>query len=279
MIKNKLDIAENPFFIKYAQTALGKIFIIAIFTLLISIIPLYPIPWQQTIFITIVMISFKPQYRHLCLFVSVLCLLLQGLSNKFQPDWQLFRINYLYLLFENDYLPDFTLIHIKYIDLLIMLLCSETLIFMVRRFRQYTLFQYPITISYLAIFVLMLIAVYAPFTAIQRYLFWSFIILYTHYFWFIGYTLLEAKLGTPRNYLLDYGRYLPVWGFNALPYGKGSIYLQKVESHTPADFAVTQLKAIKLGFWALILHFLMDGMAEMQQQFQIPTLSERNHAI
>jgi hypothetical protein len=273
MLKNCIGIDKNPLFIKFAQTALGKLCMIAIFTLLIYNVPLYPSTWQEIIFVAIVIISFKPQYRHLCLFVGMLCLIFQGLSNNFQPDWQLFRINYLYLIFDNEVTTHFTLVNIKYTDLILMLVFSETLIFLMHRFRRVSIFNYPITISYLFIFSLMLVAIYYPFIPMHRYLLWSFIIIYSHYFWFIAYTLLEIKLGEKRDYILDYARYLPIWGFTALPYGKGSRYLRRTESITSEDFAITQLKAIKLAFWALILNFLLNGMTAAQHYFQIPTLS------
>ena len=132
--------------------------------------------------------------------------------------------------------------------------------------------SFPIAISYLFILCLILFACSTNLTKVSFFSLWSFIIIYIHYFWFIAYTIAERRILATRDYLLDYGRYLPIWGFTILPYGKGSIYLRKVESFTPVDFAITQLKAVKLAFWAFLLNYGWMLMNYGQSYFHIPTL-------
>jgi hypothetical protein len=136
--------------------------------------------------------------------------------------------------------------------------------------------QYPITLSYLFILTLILIACYGHLSYVHALFLWSFITVYNHYFWFIGYTILEKKISKQRDYVLDYGRYLPIWGYTALPYGKGSIYLRKVEAKTKEEFAIAQIKALKLSCWAFLLHILLTYMHHFESYFQIPTL---DHAL
>jgi hypothetical protein len=274
MIRNLLAIERNPVFIKYAQVPLFKIFMILLFWVFISFSDVYQPEWQKIAVLTIFFASFFPKYRYIWIFCGMLSLMLQNLLIRPEPDWVIFRANYLFLVYKNNVKNYFSIAEIKYFCIFLMLLISETQIFFTSRFQQFRLFRYPITISYMFLLGLILTASSGWFTQLQTFLLWSFIAIYDHYYWFVAYTLHECLIIKKRNYLLDYGRYLPVWGFTLLPYGKGSLYLMQVEAKNSEELAVTQLKGMKLALWALILYFVLQYYYQAEDYLKIPHLHQ-----
>jgi hypothetical protein len=273
MLGNLIAIDKNPIFIKFAETLFGKLILIFFYSLIILNIDSYSITWRQVGVVTILFISIMPKHRYLWLFIGMLCLLFQGSAIRPQIDWVITRMGYLLYNYEIGSDSYLSLYNIKNIDTLCMLLVSETLIYLGWRFHKFKITHYPVTISYIFLIALMCIACYAPLSKLHIIMLWFFINIYNHYFWFVGYTLIETPLIKHRNYLLDYGRYLPVWGFTTIPYGKGSIYLKEVESTTRKEFAITQLNGLKLAVWALILFFVFKGMGRVYNYYNIPDLN------
>lgn len=272
MMKRIFSIDENPDLIKYAQAPLFKLLIIGIFWLCIYFGEAYPSDWQHIAIIAIFFVSFFPKYRYIWILCAMITLMLQTMLIRSEPDWTVFRANYLYQVYKHKYKDFIGPVSIKYICIFLMLVVSETHVSFVKRFQRFTLFQYPITTSYIFLFGLILLATSGKMDQIYSLLLWAFICIYDHYYWFIAYTLHECLITKKRNYLLDYGRYLPVWGFTLLPYGKGSIYLRQTESRNTQEMAITQLKAIKLAFWALILSYALKYYYIGEDYFKIPHL-------
>jgi Ca2+/Na+ antiporter len=274
MLIKSLDIDKNPKLITFTQKTWGKITLAFIYAIILSFINIYPMHWKEIIIITIFLTSFIPQYRYLWIFIGMMCLLVDGSLIKYEPDWLLFKANYFFHALENGYGKDAHPVFIKYIDILLTLIISESIIFFTRNFQRLNLMHFPITISYIFIFILIIVANQGSLTHINTLYLWSFIIVYNHYFWFTGYTMLESRMHTKRNYLLDYGRYLPIWGFTELPYGKGSVYLSHVAAKSAEELAVTQLKGLKLGVWALILYGVLLLNFKFDDHFGVPTMHE-----
>ncbi|MES2218501.1 MAG: hypothetical protein V4501_08810 [Pseudomonadota bacterium] len=277
MLKNIFPIDQNPTIIYFAQRPFFKIILVLIFAFFMANTNIFPVLWRNVAIATVAVITFLPKYRYIILFCGMFCLLLNNLLIKEQPDWVLFRANYLFEIFRNNSDNYFGTAVIKYIDLALMIVISETLIFLVTYYNRFRIFRYPITLYICLIFSLILVAALAPLTKMQGFLLWSYIAVMNHYFWFVGYTLHESRFTNKRNFLLDYARYLPVWGFTALPYGKGSIYLQQVEAKNSEEFAVTQLKGIKLIWWAFILYCLLHLYYQFEDGFKMPKLMEALH--
>lgn len=265
-------IEKNPTAIRLAQTFLGKLVIITLFVLIIHFTPLYPVSWQVTITLVLLFTSFFPQYRYLSLFVGMFSLMLNGMLIRISPDWYFFINLYIYSMY-NDVIEIYSsTATMRYLNIFLMLVISECLIYCVRHYQNIKLFRYPITVSYLFVYLLIGMAAYAHLEQTSKMYLWSFILVYVHYFWFIAYTLQEAKLGEQRDFLLTYARYLPIWGYTLIPYGKGSIYLKHVEAKTPEELAIIQIKALKLAFWALLIYFLYAYVTHLQKTWQIPNL-------
>jgi hypothetical protein len=272
MLCKLLAIDENPRLIRFAETLFGKLILIFFYSLLILNIDSYSIVWRQVGIVTILFISLMPKHRYLWIFIGMICLLLQGSSIRPQVDWVVTRMTYLLYTYDMNYVNPPPMSYVKNMDILCMLLISETLIYLSRRYHKFKLAHYPITISYIILIGLILTATYAHLFKFYSILLWSFISIYNHYFWFVGYSLIEAPHIKERNYLLDYGRYLPVWGFTTIPYGKGSITLKQVEAQSSQEFAITQLKGLKLAVWAFILFLFLQQVYNLYDYYHIPEL-------
>jgi len=88
---------------------------------------------------------------------------------------------------------------------------------------------------------------------ITRVLLWSLLTVFTINIWFLCYGLVDQRARDPMPPLFRLGIFHPFSGTSSVPWGKGAAFLKKTQAKTPRDLAVTQLKAIKLLFWSLIL--------------------------
>jgi hypothetical protein len=274
MLKKLIPIEQNPTIVYFAQQPFFKIVMVAVFAFFIMTTDTFSPLWGKVVIATIAAITIMPRYRYIILFCGMYTLMLNNALIREQPDWMVFRVNYYLLLFKKNISSDITSSFIKYIDIALMVVISEILIYLTTYHNKIKLFRYPITIYIILLLALILTASYAPVTLLQSLLIWSLIAVLNHYFWFVCYTLHETRFMRKRNYLLDYARYLPVWGFTSLPYGKGSIYLEQVEAKTSEEFAVTQLKGLKLVFWAYILYWILQMYHEFELTHGLPRLQD-----
>lgn len=88
---------------------------------------------------------------------------------------------------------------------------------------------------------------------VTRVLLWALLTAFTTNIWFLCYGLVDQRARDPMPPLFRVGIFHPFSGTSSVPWGKGAAFLKKAQATTPRDLAVTQLKAIKLLFWSLIL--------------------------
>jgi D-alanyl-lipoteichoic acid acyltransferase DltB (MBOAT superfamily) len=108
----------------------------------------------------------------------------------------------------------------------------------------------------------------SPITAGEpRVLIWSLTLAFVPYLWFLAYALGDLGTGqqAPSSHFL--GVLHPFWANSPVPFGKGVTYLRKFEATTPAELAVTQLKAVKLALWAVVLAMLSFALAMVFHQY------------
>ena len=106
-------------------------------------------------------------------------------------------------------------------------------------------------------FLLLLMAATAvPLSSPQAIYLWGFLTVLGKYLWFFNYSLLDRHAEETPPLALQAGYYLPFWGGTTTPLPKGSAYLRKIEAKTPEQLAISQLKGIKLLYWALLLGVL-----------------------
>jgi hypothetical protein len=88
---------------------------------------------------------------------------------------------------------------------------------------------------------------------------WQSVLLLASYLWFLAYALADQRVRARSPLYFQVGTLHPFWGSTDTPYGKGAAYLRRTSATTPEDLAVTQLKAVKLLYWAYVLSML-DGL-------------------
>jgi hypothetical protein len=148
------------------------------------------------------------------------------------------------------------------------------------RGRRFTIL--PLVALFLA---LMALAAEAPLGPVAVTLLWTFLFVWGRWFWYLGYTLHDRGMKDPTPLWQQLGRFTPYWSNRPTPIPKGEAYLQKIEAKSETDLAVTQLKALKLLFWAAALKLLFAVLYYVgyESELQIPPLSyllskHRDHA-
>jgi hypothetical protein len=109
---------------------------------------------------------------------------------------------------------------------------------------------------------------------------WCFIILLGGYFWALCYSFTDKNAKTRDGFLLQLGAYHPFWmaGLTTTtPYPKGAAYLRKTEAKPASEFAVTQLKGLKLLLWASILAVILDVFVYLVHGQQTGSISRAVH--
>jgi hypothetical protein len=128
---------------------------------------------------------------------------------------------------------------------------------LVIRFKRAPFARRPIVSLHLLYAVLLLSACIVTPGKAQLWLWWSIIILGS-YFWFLCYSLTDRNAKNRDGFFRQLGGYHPFWGSSPVPYPKGASYLRKTEALSDEDFAITQLKGVKLLIWAEVLNVLMQ---------------------
>lgn len=82
---------------------------------------------------------------------------------------------------------------------------------------------------------------------------WNLVGLMASYVWFIGYALMDRDSKPSTDLTLELASFRPVWGSSDVPYPKGAAYLRRIEAQTPEQFAIVQLKGLKLLLWVILL--------------------------
>jgi hypothetical protein len=148
----------------------------------------------------------------------------------------------------------------------------------VSRWRNVRVMRRPVLLLGFGYAALLLGACYAPVTPVGRVYLWSAVVLLGSYFWFIGYTLLDRNSKDRDPLALQMGGWFPFWiGSSAslTPFPKGAAYLRKIEARTPVDFAVTQIKGLKLLLWTLMLSVMLAVFRTVTHGWlHIPVLTE-----
>jgi hypothetical protein len=82
---------------------------------------------------------------------------------------------------------------------------------------------------------------------------WDFTIIFGSYIWFIAYVLVDRQAEPVSRFGLEIGFLRPFWGAVQTPLPNGTGYLRQIEAKNAEELAVTQLKGLKLLFWATLI--------------------------
>ncbi len=237
------QLERSPKWVAFAQTLPGKLCLVGSFAALLFLHDLY-LWWLFSLYL--LTFSLWPRYRWKILFAATWSFLLLGTSSF---DWE--RIN---LLFReagihwqiNNAREGLPLI-------LSVIFFSSTMVWLARRSVLSGYLKRPILSLILLNLGLMVTASYLPMPPEVRAFLWVFLVILGKYFWYICYSLKECRAPSPAPLAQQFGHYLPFWAPHITPYPKGSGYLKKIEAKTAEEFAICQIKGLKLLLWALWL--------------------------
>lgn len=106
-------------------------------------------------------------------------------------------------------------------------------------------------------------------------LLWTSVEIMATYVWFIGYALIDRNSQPGRDLTLEVATFRPLWGSTNTPFPKGAAYLRRIEAKTPKELAVTQLKALKLLGWTILLAMLLRLWTPVFHEYLgMPTVTE-----
>ena len=94
------------------------------------------------------------------------------------------------------------------------------------------------------------------------------------YLWFLCYAIVDQRAAKHPPPSFSLGTFRPFWGSFSAPIGKGASYLARLRCKTPAELAVTQLKALKLLAWSFVLMGLSDALRRGSAALQLPSLEQ-----
>lgn len=100
---------------------------------------------------------------------------------------------------------------------------------------------------------------------------WAALSVFTSYLWVLAYAVQDQRSRAPGPLPFQMSLFHPFWRSSAwssspTPFGKGAAFLRKHQAHTADELAVTQLKALKLMAWALLLTALHRLLSELVTQ-------------
>ena len=112
-------------------------------------------------------------------------------------------------------------------------------------------------VSYVGMLAL---ATWLPLSSSTEVTFWAFLVVLGRYIWFLAYSLTDIRSKDRSPFILQLGHYHPFWmgSLSSIPFAKGAAYLRKVEAKEPSELAVTQLKGVKLLYWAVLLMIMRE---------------------
>jgi hypothetical protein len=126
-------------------------------------------------------------------------------------------------------------------------------LYLARRYRDHPLGRRPVLAQHMLLFGLLALAVSGLLHGLPQVLLWSVTVVFATYFWYLAYALLDQRRRLPAPTLFHFATFNTFSWASFVPMGKGAANWQSVEAATPDALAVTQLKALKLLAWALVL--------------------------
>ena len=158
--------------------------------------------------------------------------------------------------------------------LLVFMPLAAASLYLARRFRDHALLRRPVLVQHGLYLGLLALAASHALPGVSAVLAWSLLAVFSAYFWFLAYALLDQRRRQPQPLLLHLATFHPFFGSSPVPYGKGANNWSRVEPKTAEELAVTQLKGLKLIVWALVLELVLRGFRRaVHAELGIPSLA------
>ena len=255
------QLDRSPRWVAFAQTVPGKLCLVTAFS---GLLFLHGMSLWWLVSLYLLAFSLWPERRWPILFAATWSFLLVGTADF---NWE--RISALFRKAGIPWQIETTGEGLPLI--LTVLLFSALCVWLVRSSPLSRHLKRPVLALVCFYLGLMMCASYAPLPPSVLAFLWAFLVVLGPYFWFLCYSLKECRAPSAVPLALQFGHYLPFWQPTLIPYPKGSGYMRKIEAKSAEEFAICQLKGLKLLFWAfwlklfdVVANITLYGYAELQ---------------
>jgi hypothetical protein len=215
-----------PHLVSFGETALGKAVLLAVFG---GLLRLYHIDWWMETTIAVGLMAYFPGRRRLLVSIAALHWLVFLDAGLNWSLLSLFVASTAYFLFVRS-------------------VAGRPTSFVSAR---------PVFCLIAGFSILLAAAGVLPLRGTPHWVVWGILATTAPYLWYFAYALKDASIRTPDGPVLQLGTLYPFWGGTMVPYPKGAADLRRTEAHTARELSITQLKAIKLLLWVLVLRALL----------------------
>ena len=238
-------IETYPSVVSFAQTALGRVALLAVFGL--ELLVSHDSVFTLVALLLLGLMTFMPEYRRLVLAIAPF-----GIALVQTPHSRLLFCMTLAVVGGGIFLY----------------WCAM-------RWPKSRFGQRPIVFLLTGFSVLILFACLAsPHTLFYPVL-WSMVGVSASYLWFIAYALTDRTSKPSSDLTLELAAFRPLWGSTNTPFPKGAAYLRRIEARDSKQLAIVQLKALKLFAWAILLALFSSWWNRFfHGALQIPTSAQ-----
>ncbi len=224
-----------PRVVAFAQTIVGKMLLLVVFAAGLSF---HTDNWVQ-LTACLTLLTYLPQYRGVLVVLATFAML-------YLADWPLATL-------PRAIPQQQGALYYKPLMVAVVLVCFGVYYTLVTNNRDRWYAKRPVRNLLVAYLLLLMAAAELPLSSPLAVYCWGFLMVLGKYLWFFNYSLLDRQAKDTPHLALQTGFYAPFWGSSATPFPKGAGYLRKIEAKTPEQLAITQLKGVKLLYWALLL--------------------------
>jgi hypothetical protein len=246
-------IETYPRLVNFAQTRAGRVAVICVFAALMKLIA--PGMWINDRGMWLLMVvgaaivSIAGRWRPLALLACTAVLLARA------PDWFDFSA------VQETIRQELPTLHVQtwYLRAAALIACVPLAILAIhlaRRFRDHPVASRPILAQHAVYFFLIALATSHLVRGVAQVVLWAVIATFSAYFWYLAYAVSNQRQRQPEPLAFHLATFAPFYASTVVPVGKGAADWHRVEARSAEELAVTQLKAIKLLAWALVLKLI-----------------------
>ena len=234
--------------VSFSQTLAGRVLLIAVFA---TGLMLHGRSWWPEVSVILLLMSFLPDYRRQLLLAGTLYWLWQHTPFNWSLIMRLAR-NEDVAANINDSLgwPLFQAL----VVVSVLVFCAAFYATAVR-WRSTAPMNRPLRTLLISYVGMLALATWLPLPSTMEVTLWAFLVVLGRYIWFLAYSLSDIPSNARSPFVLQLGHYHPFWmgSLTSVPFPKGAAYLRKIEAKDLSELAVTQLKGVKLLYWAVLL--------------------------
>jgi hypothetical protein len=263
-------VETNSTAVAFVQTTPGKLILLAVFAAFMKLHALEGwIAGRATwLILTVVagLVSVSGRYRYWVLLVGAGTLLARN------PTW--FDFGAVETVLRQEYL--YGTFHLGTLRAAMLIGCvplAILLIYLARRFRNHPVGRAPVLVQHGVYACLLGLATLGVLKDYAQVAAWSLLAVFSAYFWYLAYALIDQRRREPAPMVLHLATFNAFAWPTLVPMGKGAANWRSLEATTPEELAVTQLKAVKLLVWALLLSGILSAFRwSVYDQLGVPEL-------